>query len=920
MSTPKRVAVLACGVLECNIRRLAAQIPDIDFRFHFLPAGLHSNPRKLRALLQEEIDTLDRVPEAVDGILLGYGVCGRGTIGLYSRRVPLLIPRTQDCIGIFLGSQRRYMEEFSRRPGTRYMTQGWYEKTVLEQPKESYLSARDHSLYGIDFAALEQQYGHDNACFICTFRESWQRNYQRAAYIRFDGEEPAPPGQTVTQATARSLGWEFELLSGDASLLESMMSGRWSDSRLLVVPPYSKTVPAPGGDVIGFSSGFDSQVEEVLARFNRGSAESAPARREGLGLGIDTGGTYTDAVIYDFGADAVLAFAKAPTTHEKLAVGIRGALTQLPAATLRQVRRVGISTTLATNAFVERKGRPVALLVMSPVPVPLETLPFGFVRQVRGAMSIEGLELEPPDAAEVRAAARVARMAGCEAFAVSSFASVVNPAHELAVAHQIFSETGLPAVCGHQLTSNLNFLERATTAAMNAKLIPLIEGLLSAVGVTMREFGLGDAQVYVVKGDGSQMLDRVAREFPVETVLSGPAASVIGALRLTDCSDAIVVDMGGTSLDIALVKKRAPRLRDTGATVGGFQTSVRAMDIHTIGLGGDSEIDLSGWPRVTIGPRRIIPICRLRAVYPAAADSLATLATELVTVESCNLDIVALTPGTTAAGGLLAFLANGPLRLEQLARCVNRPSARFIPWREHEDAGRLQRYGLTLTDVLHVRGDFTAFDRAAAVTLLGAWATFLETDIRTLMDAIHLEFRRMVCEQLLFVALPDTCPWDSDEQLRVWLTAHLAGADTAGEADFRLNLHVPLIPVGAPTPSLFPQLEPVLNQKIRFSAYAGVANALGAIAGDVMLQESAEVRVTDEGGLLCSWRGGSQRAASLKQALDICEREVEALLRASAAANSVPWTDPVFRAIPHQAETRDGSLFLGITVRGSLRG
>lgn len=914
------LAVIACGVLEWNINRLVGAMPGTHVTLRILPAGLHSNPRKLRALLQENIDALSQGQEPCDAILIGYGVCGRGSIGLHSRRLPLVIPRTQDCIGIYLGSQRRYMEEFNRRPGTRYMTQGWYEKTVLESSAASYLSARDHSLYGLDFAELERRYGAENARYICTFRESWQRNYQRAAYIRFEGEEPRPQGLALTEATADSLKWECEVIDGDPSLLQAMLSGNWTDPRLLVVPPFSKTVPAPGADIIGFTSGFDSQIDEILARYNLGKGEETPVTRSGLGLGIDTGGTYTDAVIYDFNRAAIAASTKAPTTHDNLAVGIREALSRLPAVLLRDVKRVGISTTLATNAFVERKGRPVALLLMSPVPVPTEALPFQYVRQIPGSMSIEGAELTPIDPARVIALAREAREAGCEAFAVSGFASVVNPEHEISVAHAIFKETGLPAVCGHQLTSNLNFLERATTAAMNAKLIPLIEGLLLAVAASLREFGLDQVQVMVVKGDGSQMLDRVAREFPVETVLSGPAASVIGALTLFDCRDAVVADMGGTSLDIALVRNRTPRLVDSGATVAGFKTSVRAMAVHTIGLGGDSEIDLSGWPHVTLGPRRIIPICRLRADYPAAADTLATLGTQVVTLEPCNLDFVALAPGIKPEGKLLSCLTDGPLRLEEVARRLNRSGARYIPWRELEDHGRIRRYGLTLTDILHVRGEFDAFDRTSAQELLNAWAAFLETDTQSIMDAIYLEFRRMVCEEILGVTLPDACPWDTDEELRTWLTAHLAGGDAASEAHFSMKLQVPLIPVGAPAGALFPQLSAVFNQQILFSPYAGVANALGAIAGDVRLLETAELRVTDEGGLLCSWRGGSQRANSLTAGLEICEQQIRERLRETAAANNIPYQEPAISATPHQAETRDGTLFLGITVQGRLRG
>lgn len=914
------IGLVACGVLEEHVRPLLQRCGHHRHQVRFLPAGLHANPGRLRALLQETIDEWSAVPE-LDGIALGYGLCGRGCAGLFSRQKPLAIPRTQDCIGIFLGSHARYLQEFTRRPGTRYMSRGLFDATVLRAGGEAYASPRDHSLYGVDYAELARRHGEDNARFICEFRESWKRNYQRAAYLRFPEEagDEVPPGQLVTQATAASLGWEFEVLAGDASLLEALLDGRWQDPRILLVPPHSKTVPAPGAEVMGFTSGVDCQAERVLQRFRSRPRPPLPERR-GVGLGIDTGGTFTDAVVWEFDSRRILASAKAATTHSNLSVGIRDVLSRLPAGTLTQVQRVGLSTTLATNAFVERKGRPVALLIMAPIPVALDSFPFPFTRRLQGAMTIEGDELAAVDAAEVARVAREAQAAGCEAIAVSGFGSVINPAHELAVAQVAREASGLPTVCGHELTSSLNFVERATTAAMNAKLVPLIEALLDAVQAALAEHGLQGVPLFVVKGDGSQMLDRVARDTPVETVLSGPAASVIGALRLFQTDAAVIADMGGTTLDLALVREGAPRLAENGARVAGFQTSVRAMAVHTIGLGGDSEIDLSAWPRVTLGPRRIIPVCRMGADAPDAARRIQALSGRLLTLERNSLDFVALAPGVAPEGHLLARLADGPVALQELAYQMLRPSPSYLGWHEHEDTGRLRRYGLTLTDLLHVTGQYTAFDRDLAQGLFQLWATLLGTTVEALAEAILLEFRRAVCSEVLQVALPEEWPWDREEALLHPLTEHLAAGVAAGAVRFRVELGVPLIGVGAPAPVLFPQLGPVLNQEILLSPYAGVANALGAIAGDVRLQETAEIRVGDDGALLCRWRGGYQRASSLEQGLRICEEQLVALLRAEAAANTVTFHEPQFVPRTQQAQTREGEIFLGLTLTASLRG
>lgn len=915
------IAVLACGVLEWNIRRLAEELPPNSLLVEILPAQLHQNPARLRELLQGRIDELSPTP-GLKGIVLGYGVCGRGTLELVARNVPLALPRTQDCIGISLGSHQRYAEEFAARPGTRYLTHGWYEKTVERSPREQYHTDRNRSLFGESYEELTARYGGDNADFICRFRDSWKRNYQRAAYIRFPGEADAAPGETATRSMARELGWEHEVLAGDESLLRALLVGDWLDRRILVVPPGHRTTGAPGEEVVSFASGVDSHLDQVLSRYRRPHELPKP-EREGIGLGIDTGGTYTDAVVYDFATGRVLASAKSPTVHADLLRGIRGALAELPSALLRQVGRVGLSTTLATNAFVEHKGRPVGLLLLSPFAVNEADYPFRFVRHVAGALTMEGNEREPVCPAEIAAVSRQALAAGCEAIAVSGFGGVVNPAHERQVADIALATTGLHAVCGHELTSRLNFVERATTAAMNARLVPLVESLIESVEQALADYGLTECRIMMVKGDGSQMLASAAKATPVETVLSGPAASVVGAARITGCQDAVVADMGGTTLDVAILRHGLPAMREEGARIGDFATSVAAMAVQTVGLGGDSEIDLSGWPRVSIGPRRVVPLCRLDELAPGFAARYVEDLPDAISRAVGSADVVALVAGTDATGNrVLNQLADGPLLLGTLARRLNRAQPDQLNWRELESEGRLLRHGLTLTDVLHVEGTFQRFSTAPARECMQLWALLLETSVEVLVQAVYQEFRRLVADTVLRAALPDDCPWPQAGSLplRRWLTDHFAAGDSSLAVSLNLGLGMPLVGVGAPTPSLFPQLGRVFGCEVLVSEYAGVANAVGAIAGDVMLRETATIRMPDDGTFVCSWRGGSRRATNLDEALAACEKGLCQCLREQAEANEIAYSEPAFSAAPSQAETREGSLLLGVTLVGELRG
>ena len=184
--------------------------------------------------------------------------------------------------------------------------------------------------------------------------------------------------------------------------------------------------------------------------------------------------------------------------------------------------------------------------------------------------------------------------------------------------------TGAPVTCSHELSSSLGGPRRALTALLNARLINLLDRLVAATGSIMAAQGL-DCPLMVVKGDGSFSKFEVARSRPVETVLSGPAASLAGAAFLAGTQTALVADIGGTTTDIALLQNGA-RLKPDGALVGGWQTMVEAADIRTCGLGGDSEVrpvSRGTGGGLTLGPRRAVPLSLLARQWPAAKEKLA---------------------------------------------------------------------------------------------------------------------------------------------------------------------------------------------------------------------------------------------------------------------------------------------------------
>lgn len=327
-------------------------------------------------------------------------------------------------------------------------------------------------------------------------------------------------------------------------------------------------------------------------------------------LGIDTGGTTTDAVLYDPETAAVVAKGMAPTTRQDLKNGIHQSMDGLrpvDGADLHAVEidKVVLSTTLATNAIVEGQGRPTGLILIGSRPK--GELPTDQVVQVAGKINIKGRETEPVDPDEIEAAV-AALLPKVEAMAVSGMMSVRNNAHELAVKKAIRCHSAMPVVCGHELSSQLGYHDRTVTTVLNASLIPIIQNFAQAVREAMDERGI-TASVYLVKGDGALASLATISEKPIETILSGPAASILGAMTLADTDSGIVADMGGTTTDTGVVRHHQLTLSPVGAKVGKWQTQVDSAKLSTFGLGGDTEIyPDEGRPVLT--EHRVAPACR----------------------------------------------------------------------------------------------------------------------------------------------------------------------------------------------------------------------------------------------------------------------------------------------------------------------
>ncbi len=921
-----RVHVIACGVLAIDIRRTAERL-GIEVTSEFLEGGLHDRPGELRRRLQAAIDRAS-ASGACHRIAVGYGICGRGTVGIHARGVPLVLPKAHDCIALFLGSDAAYRREFARCPGTYYISAGWFEEKVQPKSRESESGPRPRK--GARFEELAAKHGEDNARAIIEFLTSWQRNYRRAAFI-----DTGAPGKaryaSYAQAMADEFGWQYEALAGDLALLEQMLTATATSGEVVVVPPHHVTSfdPLAGG----LKAVPVWEQDEATAEGDSTGAtgtDTAHARRARLGLGIDAGGTYTDAVVFDFATDSVVAKSKALTTKWDFTLGINEALDAFDAEVLARVDLVAVSTTLATNAIVEGQGQKVGLLLMPPYGLfDPANIPHEPKAVLSARLEIDGTEIAPVDPDEVRRAARqMVEQQAVGAFAVSGYAGSINPAHELAVKALLRDETGLNVTCGHELSELLNFRTRADTAVLNARIIPRLERLIAHVEQSLRSRDI-DAPVMVVKCDGTLMRAETARKRPIETILSGPAASVAGARHLTGCADAIVVDMGGTTTDTAAVRDGAVRTCPYGARVGRWKTHVQALDMRTVGLGGDSLIS---WEKraLQIGPRRVAPVAWLAAEQAATARGLDYLEARLddYAASTHPMEFVALagpTAGFEPRDGeraVLSALADRPCSVAELAERAGAAHWTLLSLDRLEEHHVIHRCGLTPTDLLHARARFERWDRRSAerLTEMVSHLTGLAPD--AFAERVFGEIARRLAIELLKKQLDEDTEPDAMEDCPA-CQALLGNLLAGGSPDYtvRVSLRRPIIGLGAPVHCFLPDAARLLDADVAIPPDADVANAIGAITSWVVVTHEAEIRPNELGEYAVLGLPDSRAFPRFDQACAHATRELEALVRSQALAAGTTESHVQLDTDDHIAHAADGmTIFLGRTLTARIAG
>jgi N-methylhydantoinase A/oxoprolinase/acetone carboxylase beta subunit len=656
-------------------------------------------------------------------------------------------------------------------------------------------------------------------------------------------------------------------------------------------------------------------------------------------LGVDTGGTYTDALIVDEAATRVIGSAKSLTTRGDLALGIGRAVDAALAGAgvaPTQVSLVSLSTTLATNALVEGQGGRVALVFIGFDAADLErgglieALKGDPVIHLAGGHSHAGGEVVPLDL--VRLEAEVAALADqVVGFAVAASFATRNPAHEVAARAVIRRVTGRPVTCSHELSANLNGPKRALTAVLNARLIGMIDRLVAACERHLDVVGIV-APLMVVRGDGALISAAMVRERPIETILSGPAASIVGARWLTGESDALVSDIGGTTTDVALLRGGLPEIDPHGARVGGFRTMVEAVAMRTTGLGGDSEVHLiteglEGGLR--LGPRRLVPVSLLAVEHAQMVHAALDRWLSADAVGEYDGRFVIPMGGNT--GGL------GPRDLAVLGR-VTMPMPVGHALTSRLEVAALERLvarglvmisGVTPSDASHVLGRLDAWDGTAAdkaVRLLakrrnGRGERFAP-DAATLAQAIVDQLTQQTVDCLLEAAFAEDAAFAGEvpETLARHRLTSVGLSQHRGIVEITARLGVPVIGLGASAGSYYGAVGARLGCRMVLPEHAGVANAIGAVVGQVSQRVSGLVSSPAEGRFVAHLAEGLQAFADRESAMAAMETALMAEAEARARAAGAEEVQLRVARDVREAEVEGRSMFIEATVTVTASG
>lgn len=651
--------------------------------------------------------------------------------------------------------------------------------------------------------------------------------------------------------------------------------------------------------------------------------ENIKAAAKTIGLGIDAGGTFTDSAIVDLDKGEVLSKFKTPTTKNDLTNSIKLCIDALDKELLPKCSLVSLSTTFATNAIVERKGARAGIILLGYDEYDNARVQADNRIIVAGKHDVRGNVIEPLDEDGLRRAIHsLIDDCNVEAIAISGMCSVMNPAHELEAKAIAMSECDLPIVCGHELSMELNAIKRATTAYLNAKLLPVVINLIHAVEDELKSREI-KAPLVVVRSDGSLMSAVEALSNPIHTIFSGPVASAIGSLYLTGLEDAIIVDIGGTTTDILFARDGALNMSSHGSVVDGFSVSTPSVAGHTTGFGGDSHIRRDIRKQITVGPERVIPICYLASKYPSIMDNLKDMANAVPDPLCQPTDFYtkgwASIPNDLSERELniIESLNERPRSLAELAKISGCEYPSLLSVDRLDNTGIIMRCGLTPTDVLHAAGQLLIWDNEAAKTALEIYASDMCISTDELYSQIFTAINSKLTHSIVEGAYENSGNSSQSAGKIPQFTKMLLNT----ESDFiniKMNALTGIIGIGAPTYAYLPEACKAFNTKPVIPNHAEVANAVGAVAGRIALKSKASVSLSSDGDFTVHTQLDRKAFMDMDEAIEYAKSQVKNVLETRVNDD---YAGLKFRYDIHEkrsdAESSDGNVFIESAIFGT---
>ncbi len=551
-------------------------------------------------------------------------------------------------------------------------------------------------------------------------------------------------------------------------------------------------------------------------------------------LGIDTGGTFTDMVIWDSAKKRVLQKAKAFTTADDLSMGIQECMDSLDLAACGELSAVHLSTTLMVNAVLEDRPSGIGILLIGahlskklPVAAKHELTRYRY-HAGQGRFSVDHA-----------ASQHMIQLFHETCPKVLVCACGANH-RELEQAAAVYLKGLLQSeiICCSDIAASPGLYQRALKAAATIEARPIIAKWTASITHLLRRHGL-KAPIRILTNTGSLISPDQAIDDPLSTIMSGPAASFMGSRCLTKEKDYLLLDMGGTSLDVTKVMDRNTRFCEADTPVGNYAFCVKTLDLQCFGTGGDSLIKLNSMGEIVVGPEKVMPLCVLGDKYPNLAGELDTyrLPEDYDLCTAAETDCFFLKRNSSNAmlpkderkiieslresAHSLFFLAN---HFGVDADCLHLD--RLV------ETGYVGRASLTPTDLLHAEGSFKRWNPVISRVGISLLAARKGRE----PDAFIQEVKGFITNQLAFFCMQSIAGFEeesfrfSDSPATMYLIEkYLCDRQESITSDF--SIQKPILGLGAPAKAWLPQVAEKLHAHLLLPEDGDVACAIGAAAG-----------------------------------------------------------------------------------------